>query len=99
MMFLMSASLTMLAHAQPIVRDFFDDLDRFNVAAGSPPIAIDFDDFVLDSNGIDITGLSIEGVTFEAGTDPSAPLIVVRGDDTSTPEDGYWSGAGAIRAE
>lgn len=64
---------------------FFDNLAAFNTAASSPPIAIDFESI---TPGTDITGTTISGVTFDLGNQPapSAPLIVVHGDDTFTPE-------------
>jgi hypothetical protein len=66
---------------------FFDDLNGFNNASSSPPVIITFDDIILGTN---ITGSTIEGVTFEL--DPSiesAPLLVVKANDThSLP--GYW---------
>ena len=65
------------------ITPYFDDLAGFDSAAGSPPVAIDFDDI---SPGTDITGSTISGVTFDLGNlpVPSAPLIVVRGNDTFT---------------
>jgi len=77
--------------ASPAIIAFFDDLEGFNAAAGFPPVVVDFDDI---APSIDITGLTIEGVTFDLGNQPapSAPLIVVRGIDTYTPPGFDWSG-------
>ena len=62
------------------VRVFAQDLEGFNRAAGNPPIIIDFDDI---PPGIDISNTTIRGVHFVR---VEAPLIVVRGRDTYTPE-------------
>jgi len=66
--------------AHSAVTLFAQDLSGFNAAAGNPPVAIDFDSI---APGTDITGTTIDGVTF---TGPGAPLIVVRGADTYTPD-------------
>ncbi|MBP8304031.1 MAG: hypothetical protein KBE04_07890 [Phycisphaerae bacterium] len=68
---------------------YYGSLAAFNTDAGSPPVAIDFDGMAA---GTDITGLTFAGVTFTLGNlpSPSAPLIVVRGADTFTP-DGFFS--------
>lgn len=58
---------------------FAQDLAGFNAAGGNPAVAFDFDS---TAPGTDITGTTINGVTF---TGPGAPLIVVRGADTYTP--------------
>ncbi|MFQ5818374.1 MAG: hypothetical protein ACE5I5_00045 [Candidatus Heimdallarchaeota archaeon] len=74
--------------ASPPITVFFDNLVGFNAAAGSPPIVVDFDDITPNT---DITDLTIQGMTFNLGIQsaPSAPLIVVRGEDTYTPSEGF----------
>ncbi len=70
----------------PSITAFYDDLDGFNLAAGYPPIVINFDDI---TPGEDLTGDTINGVTFEV--DPmveSAPLLVVIANETY-PLPGY----------
>ncbi|HZB45800.1 MAG TPA: hypothetical protein VE360_11170, partial [Pyrinomonadaceae bacterium] len=63
---------------------FVGDLARFNAAAGSPAVAVDFEGV---APGTDISGQTIGGVTYQQGNQPapSAPLIIVRGADTVTP--------------
>ena len=63
---------------------FIGDLAKFNAAAGSPAVAVNFDDVAA---GTDITGQTVGGVRFDFGNQPapSAPLVVVRGADTVTP--------------
>jgi len=61
------------------VSTFLNDLSGFNAVACNLPVVIDFDSIVADT---DITGQALQGVTFLA---VEAPLIVVRGSDTSTP--------------
>ena len=70
------------------VQVFFDDLDGFNTAAGGTQIVIDFDAI---TPGTDFTDMTSSGVTFALGEEPapSAPLIVVAGDDTSTPSSSF----------
>ena len=58
---------------------YFNDLSGFNTAAGSPPVSLDFDSIAA---GTDISGTTINGVTF---TQLGSPLIVVKGSDTFTP--------------
>ncbi|MFA4901215.1 MAG: hypothetical protein WC600_00565 [Desulfobaccales bacterium] len=53
------------------ITSFFNNLAGFNAAAGNPPIAINFDTIAKNA---DITGATIQGVTFQG---PSVPLIVV----------------------
>jgi RHS repeat-associated protein len=63
---------------------FVGDLAKFNAAAGSPPVAVDFDNV---APGTEISGQTFAGVRFERGNSPSpsAPLVVVRGSETFTP--------------
>jgi|GEM_PF-2890024 len=61
------------------VRVFAQDLAGFNLAAGNPPIIIDFDDIPA---GTDISNTTIRGIHFMR---VQAPLVVVRGRDTYTP--------------
>jgi len=77
--------LIMASAAYAGVIIYSKNLAGFNAAAGSPPIAIDFDNI---APGSDITGSTICGVTLLG---PGAPLIVVRGADTYTPS-GVFSG-------
>jgi len=56
-----------------------NNLAAFNLAAGTPPVALDFDSIPADTN---IGGLSVDGVTL---TGPGAPLLVVVGSSTVTP--------------
>ncbi len=64
---------------------YSQDLAGFMAAAGNPPVAIDFDGM---APGTDISGKTLWGVTFLG---PGAPLLVVRGSDTYTP-DGVFGG-------
>jgi hypothetical protein len=57
------------------------DLAGFNTAAGTPPIAINFDNIATGTN---INNTAIAGVTFQG---PGAPLIVVKASDTYT---NFW---------
>ncbi len=61
------------------------DLAGFDLAAGSPPIAVDFDSI---APGTDITGQTLAGATLWG---PGAPLIVVKGSDTYTPVGFSWA--------
>lgn len=56
---------------------YYNDLTGFNAAAGNPPITINFDTIAKNN---DITGATIQGVTFQG---PGAPLIVVDQADMS----------------
>jgi PEP-CTERM motif len=56
-------------------------LAGFNLAAGAPPVSIHFDSIAPGTN---ITGSTIAGVQFLG---PNAPLVVVRGADTFTPDE------------
>ena len=80
-------------NASPGITAFYNDLAGFNAAAGSPPVAVNFDDI---TPGTDITGLTIQGATFDLGNQPapSAPLIVVRAADTYTPPGFDWHSPG-----
>jgi hypothetical protein len=62
-------------------------LAGFNGAAGNPPITIHFDSIAANTN---ITGATIAGVSFNA---PGAPLIVVQGNATFTPEGEFFGSA------
>lgn len=74
------------ARASPSITVFYDDLTGFNENAISPPIVISFDNIAAGTN---ITGTTIAGVTFEQEPGiSSAPLIVVRANDTH-PLPGY----------
>lgn len=66
--------------SQAAITVFAQDLPGFNTAGGNPAVAFDFDS---TAPGTDITGATINGVTFSG---PGAPLIVVRGADTYTPD-------------
>ena len=55
------------------------DLVGFESAAGGSRVVVDFDDI---APGTDITGSTINGLTFQG---PGAPLLVVHADDTFTP--------------
>ena len=57
--------------AYAAITTYFNDLPGFNSAAGNPPITINFDSIAKNT---DITGATIQGVTFQG---PSVPLIVV----------------------
>jgi hypothetical protein len=75
-------SLVLVASpTQATTTTYFGDLDGFNSAAGSPPIAVSFDDIAADT---DISGTLMAQATFEG---PSAPAIVVKASDTA-PQDG-----------
>ena len=56
-------------------------LAAFNALASQPPISADFDNF---SQGTNINGMDIADIQFLSSA-TGAPLIVVRGDTTSTP--------------
>jgi hypothetical protein len=74
---------------------FFTDLAAFNAAAGTPPVALDFEDITTDQK--DITspyGYTIRGVKFDRGAG-TAPLVVVRGSETFTPP-GFDGGSGVV---
>jgi len=75
----LSVLLVTPAQLQASVVVFPQDLAGFNIAAGTPPITINFDTVAA---GTDVTGSIIAGVTFQG---PRSPLIVVRGADTFTP--------------
>ncbi len=65
---------------------FYNNLTEFNTAAGSPPVVVNFDDI---APGTDITNQTINGVTFKTNLQTvSAPLIVVKANDTYT-SDGF----------
>jgi DNA-binding SARP family transcriptional activator len=70
-------------HNQSVVQFFQNDLDAFNFAADFPPIMVDFEDL---EGGADITGKAFNGVRFEKKSPSGAPLIVVKSDETVTPE-------------
>lgn len=61
----------------------FNNTAAFNLAAGNPAIAIDFDSTAAGTN---ITGSTIKGVTF---TSLGSPLNVVAGASTYTPANLY----------
>ena len=63
-------------------RNINGGITGFNTEAGNPPISIDFDDIAPGTN---MDGASFKGVTFSPSTN-GAPLVVVRGEDTFTPE-------------
>jgi serine/threonine protein kinase len=71
------------------ITPFFNDLEGFDAAAGSPPISVSFDDIPA---GTDISGKVISGITFNPGNTPpgSAALIVVRGADTFTGDNTFY---------
>jgi hypothetical protein len=69
----------------PKITDFFN-LETFNIAANSPPVLIDFD--TIDP-GEDITGDTVNGVTFSSGESPSALLYVIEAENTYTPTSGW----------
>ncbi len=78
--------------AAPTISTFYGDLYGFNVAAGFPAIVVNFDNI---APGTDITNQTIEGIKFEPNLlTPSAPLIVVRGNDTYTPSGFNPAGSG-----
>lgn len=90
---LLAASCSMVitsVSASPGVTEFYDNLAGFNAAAGSPAVVINFDDITSNT---DITGLTIHGIAFTSGNPPAttAPLMVVRGEDTYTPPGFSWS--------
>ena len=60
---------------------FYGNRAGFDAAAGSPPVIIDFDDI---APGTDVSNAMLSGVTLRKSSSSSAPLIVVRGVDTST---------------
>jgi hypothetical protein len=64
---------------------FVNDLAGFNAAAGTPPVVVDFDNVAA---GTDITGTTLSGINFDLGNSPQpfAPLIVVPGAATFTPD-------------
>jgi hypothetical protein len=90
--FLVISSLAIMpiTKASPTITAFFEDLAGFNAVAGSPAIAMNFDDIIPNT---DITGSTIGGITFNLGNQPapSAPLIVAKAVDTYTPPGFDWS--------
>jgi hypothetical protein len=79
---LLIASIAVLMVMQPVaasVTPYFDDLAGFNAAAGSPAVAVNFDATPVST---DITGTTINGITFDSGAPPSAPLIVIKASDS-----------------
>ena len=79
---LLIAGIAVLIVMQPVaasVTPYFDDLAGFNVATGSPAVAVNFDSTPALT---DITGTTINGITFESGAQPSAPLIVIKASDS-----------------
>ncbi len=78
--------------ALPGITAFYDDLDGFNIVTGFPAVIIDFEDI---APGTDITNQTIEGIKFEPNLlTRSAPLIVVKGNDTYTPSGFSPAGSG-----
>ncbi len=78
----MMVALTALPRADAFaaIVVFNNDLAGFNAAAGSPPVAIDFDSIAAGTN---ISGSTILGVTFTSP--PANPLEVVTAVSTFTP--------------
>ncbi len=76
------------ARALPTIT-FYGNLTQFNTAAGSPPIVVNFDDI---TPGTDITNQTIGGLKFEPNLlTVSAPLVVVRANDTYSPSGFSWA--------
>jgi hypothetical protein len=64
-------------------------MTEFNAASGSPPIVVNFDNITA---GTDITNQTIGGVKFEPNLlTTSAPLLVVRANDTYSPSGFTWA--------
>ncbi len=63
---------------------FLNEMAAFNVAAGTPPVVVDFDNI---APGTDITGATLSGMTFDlpGAAGSSAPLIITQAADTFTP--------------
>jgi len=73
-----------------VITPYIEDLAGFNTAAGSPPVVVDFD---LVATGTDISGTTLNGITFDTGNmpAPSAPLIVIDAADSFSPPGFSWS--------
>jgi hypothetical protein len=83
------ASLSIATPAAAAVVVFNGDLAGFDLAAGSPPIALDFDTI---APGTDISGTTIGNIQF---VQTGAPLIVVKASDTVTPAAEFGLGDGS----
>jgi len=68
-----------------VITPYIEDLAGFNTAAGSPPVVVDFD---LVAKGTDISGTTLNGITFDG---PGAPLIVIDAADSFSPPGFSWS--------
>ena len=83
-------SLALLLVVQPAaaaINTFYEQPGLFDTAAGSPPVRVNFDTIAA---GTDISGTSINGITFTQGP-AAAPLIVIRAADSYTPTGFSWS--------
>ena len=71
-----------------------NNLNQFNQVAANPPVVVDFDNI---TPGTDISNATLNGILFEKGNQPapSAPLIVVKGNETFTPDGFYGVGDAA----